>query len=374
MTKAIMRVRSPILLVALSIAFFLLCDTVIFRSNIYTRFLKGNSVGTLAFRVGFQRDTAIVPGSKTLLLVGNSQLQRGFSQTLFEQQFGNSGVKLERLDASKTYEEVWYYALKYADPNHDKYNAILITLPDYKVEPFSGFGQSENYEMATFLAPFIDLRDWVRVLKDYEDTTQRRRAARLALLASHRYSLDLQDFLMHPLSRIQEYRYRNEKGNDWQIDPPFVAGEWRQLGIDHGNVIDCPAPYNHFDCVGAEAALQPIPADYAASATAHNTEYEKKWLGKIVDMYKGSRTHLIFVQMPRWPTTMPEREPIPGAPDIRDFFAGVPNVTFLDPDLLARFETPTLMYDHAHVSMAAIPGMTETLGAAIVKTMATIGQ
>jgi hypothetical protein len=372
MKENIMRVRSPFFLIIMSIVFFMLCDTLIFRSDFYTRYLKGNDVGTLAFRVRLQRGLSVDPASKRMLLIGNSQLQRSFSPSLFEQRFGNSGITLERLDAPKTYEEVWFYALKYADPHHDKYNAILITLPDYKVEPFSGFGASENYAKVTFLAPFISLRDWFQVLKDYKDPTLRSRAARLALLASHRYSFDLQDFLMHPLSRIQEYKYRNAMGNDWDKDPPIVPGEWRQIGIEGGKVTDCPAPYSHFDCVGAEGAIKPIPADYAASATEYNAAYEKKWLGKIVDMYKGSRTRLIFVQMPRWPTTMPEREPIPGAPDIREFFTGVPNVTFLDANLLTRFETPTFMHDHAHVAPAAIPGVTEALGAEIVRTMASV--
>ena len=370
MTFRMMRVRSPLCVLALSIAFFFLCDLLIFRSNFYPRFLTENSVGTLAYRVDRERHRTRPPGTKSLLLVGNSQVERGFSPTQFDRDFPNSGIHIMRADASKTYEEVWFYELKHIDPNHDKYSAILITLPDYKIEPFGGFGSIENYTVATLLAPFVSPSDWIDIIGRFKG--MRLRVAELALFASHRYSFDLQDLFLDWELRMRVYQYKMTSGDAFDGEPPVVPGAWKDLTIQGDKVVNCVAPYNHFDCDDLEYTLRPVPKDEGQAITEINVAYERKWLGKIIDLYKGSKTQLIFVQMPRSPVPLPRRTPIAGAPDVRDFFAGIPNVTFVDENLMKKFETPEYMHDHAHVSMAAGPEFTKTLGAEIVKIMAGI--
>lgn len=366
-----MKIRSPSLLLALSLAFFFLCDTLIFHSGFYRHYMASNDVGTLAVRVHREHERG-VSNPKSLLLVGNSQVERGFSGSQFKKMNSDSGIQIFRLDAPKTYEEIWYHALKYADPQRDKYSAILITLPDYKIEPFAyHFGDfQDNYATATFLAEFVPMRDWLDVLSNYKNLSARWRVAKLLLFASHRYAFDLQDFFLDFKNRMQENRDKWSAGDNWSIDPPFIPGAWKDLDIREGKLVACPPGYAQFDCVGGAAeALKPVRADVAARAMINNEASERKWLGKIVDLYANSPTRLYFIQAPRWPTQLPERMPPLSAPDIRNFFAEERNATFLDENLFASLETPVYMHDHVHVSMAATGVFTRILGGEIVKIM-----
>jgi len=357
--------RLPLVTVVLSVGFFFFCDGVIFRSGFYQRYMANNDVGKLAWRSDKEKKRPAL-SQKTVALLGNSQLERGFSASLFAKDFSNAGVKVIRLDAPKTYEEIWYYELQKVDPDHNKYSAIAITVPDFTVEPFVNFGEAPSYSNATFLAQLLTPTQWPEVISEYKDPQVRLKVAELAVFASHRYAFDLQDLALNLDNRNKENLYKWTSGDEWDQDPPEVWGSWEDIKIN-GEKFTCPPLYDHFDCLNAQSSFEPLSAADAALRTATNTEYEKKWLGKIFQLYQGSPTRIIVVQMPRWAVPLPQRTPIAGAPDLRSLEPAQSNVTFIDPQLLESLETPTYMHDHVHVSTAAVPVFTRILGAKLIQ-------
>jgi hypothetical protein len=333
--------------------------------------MAANDVGILAWRSESEMQQPALEG-KTVALLGNSQVERGFSGSQFNADFAGSGVTVIRLDAPKTYEETWYYELKRVDPEQNKYRVVVLTLPDFTVEPFVELGTIPNYSNATLLAPLLGPRDWIDVIAEYRNPGLRLRVAELAVFASHRYAFDLQDLALNWGERAKENAEKHSLGGTWRQDPPFIPGTWSDLQVK-GNEVVCPSLYDHFDCLAVRDALQPLSVRDSSARTAINTAYEKKWLGKIFDLYRNSATQILIVQMPRGAGPIAHRTPIEHAPDIRTLFPPQDNVTFADPELLAPLETADLMHDHVHVSSVAVPLFTKLLGARMIEAADSSG-
>ena len=82
------------------------------------------------------------------------------------------------------------------------------------------------------------------------------------------------------------------------------------------------------------------------------TAYLRYWYGKIIEYYRGSGTKLIFMRVPRAPTSPPN--PPPKLNSAIRQIASQPDVIVLDEHVFDQLEHPDFFWDGWHLNR---PGM-----------------
>ena len=363
--------RHPVVGIALSVVFFIVLDAAIFRSGFYARFVSPESTaGKFFYSVYYERGRQADP-KRDVLLLGNSKMEWGFGAKHWEEFAPESPIHFIQGATSASDEEWWYYMLRALDPNHDRYAAIVIPITAYRIAPWSTDFQNRD-DTAEVLAPILRLADWPGFVGEFSRPELRSRATVLALSGARRYALDLQDFLLHPLKRVEELRRRAEIGQNWLRDFTGATGTMDELRVDPatGRVAAYPARFPEFKRRETDTEFIRPPASDAPRLTARNAAFEAEWIARIVKAYDGSKTRLIFIQVPRFPVPTPSHTPIDNAPDVRDMIPRAPNVTVLSPDEFTFLEQPRYFTDILHLNSDGLKLFTEKLGTEVERVMA----
>jgi lysophospholipase L1-like esterase len=77
--------------------------------------------------------------------------------------------------------------------------------------------------------------------------------------------------------------------------------------------------------------------------------YRRKWFGKIIDRYRGSRTKIIFIRLARGPILRPDNLVKKLSSSIREF-AFRPNVILADEHTFDSLEHPEFYKDGVHLN------------------------
>jgi hypothetical protein len=93
-------------------------------------------------------------------------------------------------------------------------------------------------------------------------------------------------------------------------------------------------------------------------------------LRRLADAYKDSRTKLIFIDMPHEPVSLPSRQPIAGAPDIRDMLPKRANIFVLPPETFSDLQQPHNFLDLDHMNIYGKEQFSRRLGQAIIDVIA----
>ncbi len=361
----------PATTVLLSIALFFFLDGVLFRSGLYARFQRPNTpAGSMAAIIRFTRAAPTDP-QRTVLVLGSSKTEYGFGVRNVEQDFPGAPIQPVMGAFPGSNEEYWFYTLQRIDPHHDRYAALVIPLPGYKASPFDE-GFSDSYSAAQMLLPVVPLSGLRAFLGDFSDPTLRRRAALLALAPSHLYAADLQDFLLHPIARMSAVRSRDALGVNYLYNDPPHTDTMDGLAIDQGSqkVVKYPDRFNALFRDDMDQRFFAPPPNQARQQTARNAAFSAKWLGRIADAYKGSRTKLIFIDMPHQPVDLPAHRPIAGAPDVRDMLPKRENIFVLPPEMFSDLQQPHYFIDLDHMNIYGKELFSRKLGQVIIDVLA----
>ena len=114
--------------------------------------------------------------------------------------------------------------------------------------------------------------------------------------------------------------------------------------------------------------IAPTP-DQAKAWTARNAEFERTWLTRIVEAYRGSRTRLIFISIPHQPMALPALTPIADAPDIPAMLPAQPNVIVVPEDTFAALNQPQYFVDILHLNDVGHHKLTEMLGKTLLNAV-----
>jgi hypothetical protein len=90
--------------------------------------------------------------------------------------------------------------------------------------------------------------------------------------------------------------------------------------------------------------LNPRPPDRGI-----RTAYLHQWLGKIYEHYRGSKTRLIFMDLPRGPFVRPDQPALNPHSSVREL-ARQPGVILLPERLFQSLEQPRLFIDQMHLN------------------------
>lgn len=87
--------------------------------------------------------------------------------------------------------------------------------------------------------------------------------------------------------------------------------------------------------------------------TGRLAAYRRQWLGKIVDRYRGSRTKVIFLMLPRGPVPRPGNLVSKRSSSIREM-ASRPGVLLANEHAFDTLERPELFRDGMHLNREGI--------------------
>jgi hypothetical protein len=259
----------------------------------------------------------------------------------------------------------WYYMLRGADPDANRYSAILIAMDDYEdveVEEDNSVRAADLY----YLIGRLKYSDLVYFARSYQhDPRLEWAAVRGILLKGLIYKRDFQDFLLHPTSRIQMANLARKDSYQWYYTYVGPNQSLEGVVVDWTNrTVTVPA--------GFTAAQKKAYEDrFLAPRTAYRgdrTAYLHQWLGKIYERYRGSKTRLIFLHLPRGPFVRPDQPAVNPHSSVREL-AAQPGVILMPEHLFDSIERPGLFIDQMHMNGPGCAEFSRILGGRVSQTL-----
>jgi hypothetical protein len=334
-----------ILLAGVVVCFLL--DALVFRTRFYTRILDPHtSTGSLELTLA--TEAAREYWARPVLILGDSIMLQGFSPRLANWLQQARGYQFSSAAVPGTRERVWYYLLRDLDRNRTRYNVIVIPMESYDDRDLHEEDPADRAFDTHFVAVRLRLADVPDFAASFHSFDQRLEAARAALLKGFVYRNDVQAFLDHPRRRIADVR-QWRKDADWEaytydgLDRSLAG-----LSVDwNTGAISFPAGVSDEDKeIIRTGLLEPIPTQ-----RGYLEEFRRRWLGRIVALYRGTATRILFL---RPPTNALPRRYAPadtGHSAVREF-ASLPGVLLLDEHAFDEFERPEFFYDLHHLNAA----------------------
>jgi hypothetical protein len=255
--------------------------------------------------------------------------------------------------------------LRGADPDANRYSAILIAMDDYEdveVEEDNSVRAADLY----YLIGRLKYSDLVYFARSYQhDPRLEWAAVRGILLKGLIYKRDFQDFLLHPTSRIQMANLARKDWHQWYYTYVGPNQSLEGVVVDWTNrTVTVPA--------GFTAAQKKAYEDrFLAPRTAYRgdrTAYLHQWLGKIYERYRGSKTRLIFLHLPRGPFVRPDQPAVNPHSSVREL-AAQPGVILMPEHLFDSIERPGLFIDQMHMNGPGCAEFSRILGGRVSQTL-----
>jgi hypothetical protein len=259
----------------------------------------------------------------------------------------------------------WYYMLRGVDPHADRYSAIVIAMNDFEDAEIE-----EDYSVRAadlyYLIGRLKYSDIPYFAKSYQHDPKLERAAVSGIILKGLiYKRDFQDFLLHPVGRIKMSQaarqdsylwYYNYVGTNQSMEGVVVDFQNHTVTVPHGFTDEQKATYEyHF--------LAPRPP-YSGVRSA----YLHQWFGKIYEHYRGSKTRLIFLYLPRGPFVRPDQPALNPHSSIREL-ALQPGVILLPERLFESIERPSLFVDQMHMNGPGSAEFSRMLGRQVSRTL-----
>lgn len=328
------------------VAFFAAFEGLLFHTGLYSPIVEpDSSTGymELQLRNEIRRPK---PNRNQVLAVGHSRM--ALLPRVVNEDKPGTGYTFATIGLGGTTPRIWYYALRAVDPNASNYAAIVIPYDD-RNEPDTYDYQTERETDLHYLIARLGLRDVLEFPWTYRDKKLQWLIVRGMLLKGTIYKRDFLEFLDHPIERIKKARYYASDSAGWYYGYGGEAKTLAGLQIDwQHKTTQFPPSFSESERKQIEGLLFPtLPPD-----EGRQTAYLRYWYGRIVDRYRGSDTKLIFLRVPRAPTSPPDVPPKLNSA-IRQI-ASQPNVIVLDEGLFNQLEHPDLFWDAQHLNR---PGM-----------------
>jgi hypothetical protein len=323
--------KSAVLASVAAVALFLAIDSAVFRSGWYSRFLEPNSAaGQVEYRLGWLRQTPPAPVPEVVVF-GDSRIAEGFSPPTAAAavkgrlHFINWGMP-------GSVPRVWYYLLRDADPQRNRFSRIVIAFDRYSDEDHDEDPRNWRPDL-NFLAGRLRLSDCPDFAQSFTDDGVRQSALAGCLVKGVAYRSDVQAFLTDIPGRLAH------------------AGDWRAHGAEYiegyggreqslaGMTADLADRRIDFPPGATEEQRSSVrrtvlPEAYPQSGAV--TTYRKQWLGAMLDLYRNSSTRFVFLQIPRALESVRRN----------------PKLTILPEDLFKDLERPDVFFDGLHLNRA----------------------
>jgi hypothetical protein len=325
-------------------ALFLL-DAALFRTGFYVRYLEpSSSTGSVeaVLTIGRQKK---FNNPHHVLVLGDSQIGEGFSQQVADREGASSGWEFLNAAVGGASIRSWYYMVRDLDPDRSRFDVIILPLRGY-ADVDDGEIRADRQVDVHWTIASIRLSDVPEFCASFPKTLTRMNVLRETLFKGLVYRRDLSEFLRDPVARMRHVNdCRAACAESFYVYPgrtEDLSGLWMDWST---NTIHFPP--------GVSAQTQ---ADMKAhcnfqewSIRGWEREFRKKWLGRIIDRYRGTRTKIAIIFLPYRPFPIPLSWPV----DSQSFIvqaARNPQVTILDEHLFDDLQRPDYFFDVFHMN------------------------
>jgi hypothetical protein len=347
--------------VLVAILCFAALEGILFHTGLYSSIIEPDSTTgfmELRLRNEIRRPK---PNRNQVLAVGHSRM--ALLPRIVNQDRPGTGYTFASIGVGGATPRIWYYSLRAVDPTAHTYAAIVIPSDDFN-EPDNYDYQSEREGDLHYLLARLELRDLVEFPWTYPNTTLQWAAFRGIILKGFVYKRDFQEFLAHPLQRIAKVRYVDSNSAGWYYGYSGIDESLAGLRIDwQHKTMQFPDRVPEGQRKQIEDLLFPtLPPDQG-----RETAYLRYWYGRIIAYYRGSGTKLIFMRVPRAPTSPPD--PAPKLNSAVRQIASEPDVIVLDEHLFDQLEHPDLFLDAWHLNRQGMEAFSRLLATEVRRVL-----
>jgi hypothetical protein len=326
---------------------FTALELSIFHTNVYPSFLNpaspaGTFESTLYNELHRQKD-----GPNQVLCIGHSRM--GLMPRVANELMPETGYTFASVAVAGTQPRDWYYMLRDADPAPGRYAAVVITLDDYDDD--ETWEDLADRELDTrLIIARLRLADLLEYPSSFRTWQRKWQAFRSILFKGSAYSRDFQDFVTHPKARIESAIQVRRDSHTWVYDYVGTSQTMLDVSVDWATRSVRAPPDRTADQLRDYTIImvQPFPA-----FSGKMSKYMHQWLGKIYQRYRGSRTRLIFVRVPRGIFVRPDLPPTNPNSAVREL-ALQPGVTLIDEHAFDFLEHPQFFWDQVHLNQPGV--------------------
>jgi hypothetical protein len=279
-------------------AAFIAVEGVVFRTGLYTRVLEPDSSAGYLLGILDDEKRRVVAGPREVLAIGHSRM--GLRARAANEMEAETGYHFATIAMPGSTPRAWYYMLRDVDPTARRYAAILIGADEYDDEDFEDLS---NREMdIRYVTPLLGWADVLPFAASYPEWSTRWEAGRAALFKGYAYRADFQDFLAHHRDRMKQLEVARRENAARRYNEIWGSGSVAGLSVDwETRTIHFPE--------GSTEAQQQMLREVLLRARIEQTglrgQYLRQWYGRIVEHYRGSRTKILFLRLPRGPVVQP---------------------------------------------------------------------
>ena len=274
----------------LGIAAFMAVDGAIFHSGLYVSILAPSSYAGRVWRLTRAETKRAPSGLKEVLVLGDSRVAEGFSNTLADELGSPAGLKFVSLAEPAASANTWYYMLRKVDPTKRRYSAIII--------PY-GLGYEPNNAdplRISMTAPLLRYGDGFHFASGFQRWSGRFRAFVASILRGSAYQDDVVDFLAHPIARIKNVRQADKR----QSGSEYKGRNYDLVGTSYdastGQVTFAPKLTEAQRLAFRKSLIQPSQSD-----TEYSLKLQRDWIPRIMNRYADSPTAIVLTPLPRGP-------------------------------------------------------------------------
>ncbi|HVO98902.1 MAG TPA: hypothetical protein VMT15_12580 [Bryobacteraceae bacterium] len=279
-----------------------------------------------------------------VLTIGDSRM--GFLPRYANELAPGTGYQFASIALGGATPRDWYYMLRGADPQANKYSAVVIAMEDYEdseIEEDLSVRAADLYYLIGRLQ-YVDLPYFAGSYR--HDRALEWAAARGIVLKGLVYKRDFQEFLLHPVERVKLAEQARRDSFFWYYNyvGPNQSMEGVQVDFVNRTVTVPPGFTEAQKAAYTFRFLAPHPPDHGV-----HSEYLHQWLGKIYEHYHGSKTRMVFLHLPRGPFVRPDQPAVNPHSSVREL-AQKPGVLLLPEHLFDLLERPSLFVDQMHLN------------------------
>ncbi len=289
----------------LSVVGFAGVEGLIFHTGLYARIIRpDSSTGLLETLLD---NEARRPRDENPQILGIGDSRMALVPRVANQYTDQTGLTFATIGAAGTTPRCWYYMLRDADPEANRYAAIVIALESYDDgETWETYADRESD--LHYLIARLRWSDLAEFSSSYHDPKLRREAYRGILFKGLVYKRDFEDFLLHPEARLKYAEQSRRDSHSWFYDYVGTSDSLKDVRVDFAaRKITVPpgTPPDRLQ-IFQSRFLDPMPPQ-----DGRQSAYMHYWMGRIYDLYRGSKTRLVCLvrRLPRGGYVRPDQPP-----------------------------------------------------------------
>ncbi len=315
-------------------------EALVFRGPWYRQWLEpDSSAGNFEMHLNWldQHD----PDLPEVLVVGDSRIGEGFFPKLAQEK-SDQKVYWWNFGVPGTTPRAWYYLLRDADPERNRFHTIAIAL-----DRLEDIDRYDSGPMRILDLNFVICRLRLSDIHEFSSSMGSPELRHEAFMGATFKGYALKDdFLAYAgdiRGRRNKVRLSREVGLSSNEGYGGNSGTLEGLHIQENGGLEYP---DHVSEELRNLILKGYRDDYP-SQLGETTQYRKYWLGKVLELYRNSSTKIVFLESPRGPLP-------PVAPEAPMTFLKWAQeqygVRVLDASTFRFLETPETFFDQLHLN------------------------